>query len=149
MATADKEIMIKAPPEKIFNFVLKPSNLLQIWPSLIDIKNERLLPNSGYSAKWMYKMGGMHFHGSSEVSDIHPNCWFTANTRGAVESTITWTFRSKEDKTRVTLTIDYRVPLTIIGRLTEIIITRMNDKEAELVLDNLRSKLEENQPLSP
>ena len=144
MATTDKEIMIKAPVEKIFNFVLKPSNLLQIWPSLIDIKNERLLPNGGYSAKWMYKMGGIHFHGASEVTDIHPNCWFTSNTRGAVESTITWTFRSKENQTRVTLTVDYRVPLTVIGRLTEIIIIKMNDKEAELVLDNLRIKLEEN-----
>jgi uncharacterized protein YndB with AHSA1/START domain len=144
MAKADKEIMIKAPPEKIFNFVLKPSNLLQIWPSLIDIKNERLLPNGGYSAKWDYKMGGIQFHGASEVVDIHPNCWFTSATRGAVESIITWTFRSKENQTRVTLTVDYRVPLTVIGRLTEIIITKMNDKEAELVLDNLRTKLEEN-----
>ena len=143
MATTDKEIMIKAPVEKIFNFVLKPSNLLQIWPSLIDIQNERLLPNGGYSAKWMYKMCGRHFQGSSEVADIHPNCWFISNTHGALESTITWTFRSKENQTRVTLTIDYRVPSTLIGRLTEIIVVKMNDKEADLVLDNLRTKLEE------
>ena len=67
MATTDKEIMIKAPLEKIFNFVLKPSNLLQIWPSLIDVKNERLLPNGGYSAKWMYKMGGIHLMVQAEV----------------------------------------------------------------------------------
>jgi uncharacterized membrane protein len=143
MATADKEIMIKAPPEKIFNYVLKPSNLLQIWPSLVDIKNERLLPNGGYSAKWMYKMSGMHFHGSSEVTDIHPNCWFTSTTHGALESAITWTFRSKENQTRVTLTVDYRVPSTLIGRLTEVIVVKLNDKEADLVLDNLRTKLEE------
>jgi uncharacterized membrane protein len=143
MATTDKEIMIKAYPEKIFNYVLKPSNLLQIWPSLIDIKNERLLPKGGYSAKWMYKMGGMHFQGSSEVVDIHPNCWLTSNTHGALESTITWTFRSKENQTRVTLTIDYRVPSTLIGRLTEIFVINMNDKEADLMLDNLRTKLEE------
>jgi carbon monoxide dehydrogenase subunit G len=144
MATADKEIMIKAPPEKIFNFVLKPSNLLQIWPSLIDIKNERLLPNSGYSAKWMYKMGGMHFHGTSEVTDIHPNCWFTSKIHGALDCTITWTFRSKENQIRVTLTAEYRVPLPLISRVTEILITKMNDKEADLILDNLRAKFEEN-----
>jgi len=144
LAIADKEIMIKAPLEKIFNFVLKPSNLLQIWPSLIDIKNERLLPNGGYSAKWMYKMSGVRFQGAGEVTDIHPNCWFTSTTRGAVESIITWTFRSKENQTRVTLTVDYRVPSTIIGRFTEIILIKMNDKEADLLLDNLRTKLEEN-----
>jgi ligand-binding SRPBCC domain-containing protein len=144
MATADKEIMIKAPLEKVFNFVLKPSNLLQIWPSLIDIKNERLLPNGGYSAKWMYKMGGMHFHGASEVTDIHPNCWFTSKIHGALDCTITWTFRSKENQIRVTLTAEYRVPLPLISRVTEILITKMNDKEADLILDNLRAKFEEN-----
>ena len=53
---------------------------------------------------------------------------------------MTWTFRTKENQTRVTLTVDYRVPLTIIGRLTEIIVMKMNEKEAELVLDNLRIK---------
>jgi uncharacterized protein YndB with AHSA1/START domain len=143
MATIDKEIMIKAPPEKIFNFVLRPSNLLQIWPSLVDIKNERLLPNGGYSAKWMYKMGGLHFHGACEVVNIHPNCWFTANIRSALKSTMTWTFRAKENLTRITLTIDYRVPSSLIGRLTEVIVVKLNDKEADLMLDNLRTKLEE------
>ena len=143
MAKIDKEIMIKAPIEKIFNFVLKPSNLLQIWPSLIEIKNERMLPNGGYRAKWMFKMGGMHFRGASEVTDMHPNCWLTSTIHGAVESTITWTFRSKENQTRVTLSVDYRVPLSLVGRLTEIVVTKMNDNEADLILDNLRTKFEE------
>ena len=142
MAKADKEIMIKAPLEKIFNFVIKPSNLLQIWPGLIDIKNEKLLPNGGYSAKWIYKMCGMQFHGNSEVTDIVPKYWFTSQTHGALESTITWTFRSKDSQTRVTLTADYRVPLPLVGRLTDIIVMKMNDKEADLLMENLRTRLE-------
>jgi hypothetical protein len=58
MTRVDKEIFINAPVDKIYDFVIKPSNLLQIWPSLMQVKNEQLLPNGGYSAKWVYKMGG-------------------------------------------------------------------------------------------
>ena len=58
MTRVDKEIFINAPVDKIYDFVIKPSNLLQIWPSLMQVKNEQLLPHGGYSAKWVYKMGG-------------------------------------------------------------------------------------------
>jgi len=33
----------------------------------------------------------------------------------------------------VTLTVDYWVPSTLIGRLTEVIVVKLNDKEADLV----------------
>jgi hypothetical protein len=45
-------------------------------------------------------------------------------------------------QTKVTLTIDYRVHLPLIGQLTEAVIHKMNEKEAALILDNLRIRLE-------
>lgn len=143
MATIDKEIMINAPLEKIFEYVSKPSNLLQIWPSLIQIKNEQLLPNGGYSFQWVYKMSGMHLEGTGEYTGIVPNQWLTAKTRGAINSTITWTFRSKENQTRVTLTIEYRAPLPLLGRLAEKIVVKMNEQEADLILANLQTRFTE------
>jgi len=142
MTTIDKEITIHAPPEKIFNFVIKPSNLPQFWPSLIEIKNEQLLPDGRYSAKWVYKLGGMHFQGTSEVIDIIPNCWFTSKTWGAIDSTITWTFRAKDNLTRVTVTTDYHVPLRGLNRLAEKVIEKINEREANLILTNLQAILE-------
>ena len=144
MTTVDQEIMVQAPLEKIFNFVIKPSNLPQIWPSLIEIKDEQSLPNGRYRAKWVYKMGGIHFQGTSEVTDIIPNCWFTSKTWGAINSTITWTFRAKDSKTRITVTTDYQVPVRGLNRLAEAVIVKMNEQEANLMLTNLRAKLEDN-----
>jgi uncharacterized membrane protein len=144
MITVDKEIIIQAPLEKIFNFVIKPSNLPQIWPSLIEIKDEQSLPNGRYSAKWVYKMAGIPFRGTSEVTDIIPNCWFTSKTWGAINSTITWTFRAKDGKTRVTVTTDYQVPVRGLNRLAEPVVVKMNEQEANLMLTNLRVKLEDN-----
>jgi uncharacterized membrane protein len=117
--------------------------LLRQTPSLVEIKNEQLLPNGGYSAAWLYKMAGMYLEGTGEYTDIVPNKWFTVKTKGAVDSTITWTFRSKDSQTRVTLTIEYRVPLPLLGWLAEIVIVKMNEQEADLILANLRTRLEE------
>ena len=144
MTTVDKEIIIQAPLEKIFNFVIKPSNLPQIWPSLIEIKDEQSLPNGRYSAKWAYKMAGIPLRGTSEVTDIIPNCWFTSKTWGAINSTITWTFRAKDCKTRVTITTDYQIPVRGLNRLAEPVVVKMNEQEANLMLTNLRVKLEDN-----
>jgi hypothetical protein len=48
MVKIEKEIMINALLEKIFNFVDHPTNLTQIWPSLMVLKNMQSLANGGY-----------------------------------------------------------------------------------------------------
>jgi ligand-binding SRPBCC domain-containing protein len=143
MATVNKEITINAPLEKIFSYLSKPSNLQQIWPSLMVIKNEQLLPNGGYSAQWVFKMGGKLLEGTGECIDIVPNQWLTIKTSGAVESAITYTVRAKEGQTRVTLSIDYRVPSALLSWLAGRIIIKINEQEADLILANLRAILEE------
>lgn len=116
---------------------------MRIWPSLVEVKNEKLLPNGGYSFAWVNKMLGIHFKGTGEYVDISPNNWFSLKTVGAIETTITWTFRSKDNETRVTFTVDYRIPAPPLGRLAKIIIMKSNEKEAEVIFDNLRVNMED------
>jgi uncharacterized protein YndB with AHSA1/START domain len=138
MPKVDNEVIINAPVEKIFNYISQPSNLQQIWPSLIEIKNQELLPNGGYRYQWTYKMSGIHLTGEGECIDIVPNLVLTSKNTGAMDSIVRFTFRSKDIQTKVSLSIDYQIPSTLLGHLAEIIILKMNDKEAELILDNLR-----------
>jgi uncharacterized membrane protein len=140
MAEINKEITVDAPLDKIFDYVRKPSNLPEIWPSLVQITNEILLPNGGYSFQWLYKMSGIILKGTGEHTDIVPGQWLTVKTKGAIEITITFTFRSMEKQTRVTLTIEYRAPLPLLNRLGSKIIEEMNDQEADLILANLRAR---------
>jgi len=142
MPIIDKDIIINAPLEKIFDYVNKPSNLPRISPSLIEINNEKMLPAGGYSFRWMYKMIGVHMEGKAEYTDIIPNFWFSCKTHGVVDSSISWTFRAKGTQTRVTLTIDYRIPMQLISRLSVNTISETNEKEAELILDNLKTIIE-------
>lgn len=145
MERIDKEIMINAPLRKIFDFVIKPSNLTQIWPSLIEINNEKLLPNKGYCATWKYKMAGVCLNGKARCMEVEMYQWFSVEIDGAINCKITWTFRSKDNIcTKVTSTIDYHVPLSILSRLAELVIVKINERETELVMTNLQFRLEEN-----
>jgi hypothetical protein len=143
MVMIDKELVIEAPPRKIFNFVIKPSNLMKLWPSLMEIKNEKLLSNGGYCADWKYKMAGIQLKGKSECVEVIADKWFSVKIAGSVDCLITWTFRSKDCiETKVTFTADYYISLPLMNRLAGNVIVKMNERESEIVLDNLREILE-------
>ena len=138
MPTITKEIVVGAQIDKIYSYISKPSNLLQIWPGLIEMSSERLLPNGGYSFRWMYKMFGIYLKGKGECVDIVPNLRLTSKNTGSINSLVTWTFRSTDLKTTVTLSADYQIPSPILDRFTESILIKMIAKESELILFNLR-----------
>jgi uncharacterized protein YndB with AHSA1/START domain len=140
MADINREILIAAPLEKIFAYISKPSNLPEIWPSLVEITNEELLPGGGYRFQFVYEMTGVHLKGTGEFIKMVSNQWFTAKMQAAIESTITFTFRPKESQTRVTFTIEYQTPLPILNRIGRKIIEKINEQEADLVLLNLKAR---------
>jgi uncharacterized protein YndB with AHSA1/START domain len=140
VATVDKEVAVKVPVAEVFSYLSEPSNLPEIWPSLMEVKEVQSLPNGGYRFQWVYKMVGMRFEGAGEYTEIVPNQWFVIETKGGISSKITWTFRSNEDMTRVTLTIEYKVPIPLLGKLAEAIIVRMNDQEGDLIMVNLGAR---------
>jgi uncharacterized membrane protein len=144
MPKVDNEIIINAPVQGIFDYISQPSNLQQIWPSLVEITNQTLLPNGGYRYSWVYKMAGIHFSGTGECMDMEPNLVLASKNHGTIDSIVSFKFLSIGGRTKVSLTIDYQVPIPLLGQLTEMIILKMNAKEVGLILDNLRIRFEEN-----
>ncbi len=140
MAKVDKEVWVEAHIEKIFGYIHEPSNWPEFWPSLMEIKDIQLLPNGGHSARGVYKMLGMRFEGTGECTQIVPPRFLVVETKGGIRSTIAWTFRSWKNKTRVTLTIEYKVPIPLLGKLAEAIIQKMNEHEGDLIMANLQTR---------
>ena len=140
MAKVEKEVIIDAPLEKIFSYISEPSNWLEFWPSLMEIEVIQSSSEGGYRARWVYKMAGIRLEGIGEYTQIVPNQWLVIETEGGINSTITWTFRSRVDETRVTLTVEYKVPIPLLGKLAEAIIVKMNDQEGDLMMANLQAR---------
>ena len=148
MTIVENEVIINAPVQEIYDYVSKPNNLLQIWPSLLEVTHQTLLPNGGYSYRWKYKMSGLRLSGIGESIEVEPNVLLKTRNIGDFDSIATFKFQSSNIRTRVNLAFDYKLPMLLLvsNQLSENIILRMNAKEAGLLLDNLRIIFEEGSP---
>jgi uncharacterized membrane protein len=141
MAKIVKTITIKAPVEKVYDYISEPTNLPEIWPSLVEIKDVQKLPSGGTKERWVYKMAGIRLEGTSESEDTE-NQRIVSKSKGGVESTQTWMFQPEAGGTKVTFEVEYTVPIPVLGKLVEAIIVKMNDHEGELILANLKARME-------
>ena len=142
MKKVEKTITINAPAEKIYNYVGNPENLPEVWPSLVEITDVQSLPNGGNSNRWAYKMAGIRLEGTSEDTERTPNERIVSKTKGGIESTQTWVVQPEAGGTKVSFIVEYTVPIPVIGKIAEVIIVKMNDREADTMLANLKLRME-------
>jgi len=141
MAKIVKSITMKAPVEKVYDYICEPTNLPEIWPSLVEIKDVQKLPSGGTKERWVYKMAGIRLEGTSESEDTK-NQRIVSKSKGGAESTQIWMFQPEAGGTKVTLEVEYTVPIPVLGKLAEAIIVKMNEHEVELILANLKVRME-------
>lgn len=96
MAKVKKTITINAPVEKVFKFMNEPTNLPEIWPSFIEAKDVKRLPNSGNSFRYVYKMTGMRLEGTSEDIEFVSNQRVVTKSKGSVGATQIYTFQPED-----------------------------------------------------
>jgi uncharacterized protein YndB with AHSA1/START domain len=142
VAKVKKDIVINAPPAKIFGFIGQPTNLPEFWPSLLEVRDVEQLPDGRYRYNWTYKMAGMRFEGDTEFAETVPNQRIVSENGGGIKSTIAWIVQPEGAGTRVTFDAEYTVPIPLLGKLAEAIIVRQNDREAEVLLKNLKDRME-------
>jgi uncharacterized protein YndB with AHSA1/START domain len=142
MAKVEQSIVIHAPVEKVFGYAADPSHLPEFWPSMQEVKDVQPLANGGHRFHWVYQMAGMRFEGTSDDVEYIPNQQLIQKGKGGIESTITWTFLSEAEGTRVTFLAEYVVPVPLLGRLAEAVIVKVNEHETEVLLANLKATME-------
>jgi uncharacterized membrane protein len=139
MERIQKSVMIHAPVAQVFEFLADPRNLPDVWPSLIEVSN---LDEAGQSFDWTYKMAGMHFHGHSRTIDLEQNRLRVVRGERGISSTFTWRFGERDDGTEVSLDVEYELPVPLLSRLAAPFLRRLNEREAETTLANLKERLE-------
>jgi len=137
-----KSIIINALIKKIFDYISEPTNLPEIWPSLVEVKDVQRVPDRGTKFRWTYKMAGIHLEGTTEGVESVANQRIVSKTKGGVESTQTWTFQPEAGGTKVTFEVEYTLPIPVLGKLAEAIIVKMNEHEGEVILANLKTRME-------
>ena len=141
MAKLTKSITINAPVEKVFGYVSDSTNLPEIWPSLIEVKDVKHLPDGKTTNRWTYKMAGMRLKGTS-IFEYVENKSIMSKTEGGVKSTQVWTYEPADGGTKATFEVEYNIPIPVLGKLAEAIVVKMNDNEGDAIMANLKSRME-------
>jgi uncharacterized membrane protein len=142
MAKLEQSITIQAPVDRVFAYISEPVNQVEIWPSMVEVTDVKRLPDGGYTHSWVYKMAGVRLKGSTRTVEFVPNQRFVEETKGGIDSIFTRTFEPEDGGTRLTVVTEYKVPIPVLGRMAEAIVVKMNEREGELVLVNLKARME-------
>jgi uncharacterized membrane protein len=141
MATISRKSTINAPAEKIFSYIGNPMNQLEWLPSISSVRDVSG-EGKGQTFAWTYKMAGLPLKGKTETLEYVANKKIGLKTSGGVVSTWTWQFSGAAGKTDVDLSIEYNVPIPVLGKLAEKLVVRQNAREANLAMSNIKSKME-------
>ena len=141
MKKVERSILIHTEVDKVFNYITTPTTQIDWMPSMVDVKD---VSGSGVetSFKWKYKMAGVKLDGESAYTEYIPNKRVVTKSQGGVESIFTFDFEPHNDGTMLKLTIEYNIPVPVLGKIGESILLKRNEREADLAMTNIKAVLE-------
>ncbi len=142
MKQVKKSIHINAPAAKIFDYLTHSENLPEIWPNMVEVTNVKRSADATHSFDWLFKMAGMPFRGHCETVKVTLNKYVELENKTGIPSVFRWTYQGGNGATEVALEIDYEVPIPLLGRLAEAVLVKINEREVETLLANLRDRME-------
>ncbi len=141
MAKVKRSIIINTRVEKVYSYLCYPENQLEWLPSVTDIDDVHGY-GVGQRFHWTYKMMGFSLNGVGEVTEDIPNQRCIIKTTGGILSTWTWMFKPEAGETHLNLVVEYTIPVPVLGKVGEWLVSRQNEREADLAMANLKDLLE-------
>jgi len=138
MAKITRSIFINAPVERVFKYHTDPNNNTEYWPSMVEVKNIEDHHTGGKKFDWVYKMAGVRFEGTTTPVEYVPNKRLVVQSTGGIESTFVYDYELEGDGTRLSMEVDYKVPVPVLGKLAESFILKSNEREADTILANIK-----------
>jgi uncharacterized membrane protein len=143
MFKIERTIKILAPVQRVFDYMTDPANFVEFWPSMVQVKDVKPTPTHiGETFHWVYKMAGLHLEGDSERTEYVPNKRTVSKNTGGIPSTFIWEFQEDDGHTLLRVDVEYTAPASLLGRLTEPFIRKLNEHEADVMLANLKARME-------
>lgn len=145
MSTVSRKIMINAPIEKVFQFVTSPDNWTKYVTSLVDVRDVSSPGvEKGTTFVWQYRMLGMNFGGKGTIIENVKSSKFGMKMEGGFPITENYTFQQIGGGTELTVEVKYEIP----GKIMQVVakssvIEKLNQKEADGVLDKVKMLCEE------
>lgn len=143
MTRVARTVEIKAPAQRVYDFLTLPSNLLGIWPNMRSVANVAPGPRGGHDFDWEYSMAGFRLKGHSTTEEARPGTLYRVRNEGGIPSMFVWTFEGLDGSgTRLTVDVEYEIPDAIVGKIAGKLVARMNERDLDTMLANLEDVME-------
>lgn len=141
MATIKRSFSVKAPREQVFAFLADHANDTKWLPGLVDT---RKFTGEGIDYRWemIYKMAGISFNVTGKVTEHDPPRRHVVETRSGMVSTWDWTLEPEGGGTKVSLLMEYTIPVSALGKIAEKLLLKQNENAADEGVANLQRILE-------
>ena len=142
MANIQRSVSIKAPIEKVFNYISDPTNRVEWIPDVTSIRN---ISGEGKGQKWdyTYKMHGIPIKGKVEVTEYIQNKRYAHKNNKGFAKNWSYDFDIDDDVTRLNVSVEmipYSFPL--IGEIGEKGMVRRGEQNADIAVNNIKKNLE-------
>ncbi len=146
MVRMEKSVVIDAPVEEVFAYVLDPAHLPEyaVDINVVEVRDIKRLPNGGYSWTAISKIFGLRLEGKGEQTEVVPYERITAVGRSAAaELRQSVRFERLDDhKTRFTGRDELIVHAGPLASLGEPFLEKFLDKGSDQVMALLKAKIE-------
>ena len=143
MPKIKRSITINAPVKKVFDYIADPVPSPEWLPGMVEIKDViRTEDGVGSAHNWVYKMAGVRFEGKSITDEFVQNKKIVVRSESSIKTLWSWNFEPLIDGTKIDLSVEYTIPMPVLGKLAEAIVLKQNEREADLALANIKAKME-------
>jgi len=141
MARIERINTINAPVEKVFAYLSDPMNELEWLPGMMEVKDVRGKGVGGHY-RFVYRLIGLSREGESTCTEYIPNQRIVTQSKGGIVSTFTWTFKSQNGGTELSVVIDYTIPIPVLGKVVEAVALKWIEREADMAGGNIKARME-------
>ena len=141
MASWKHSIEIDAAADRVFAYLDEPMNLPDWIPGMVEVRNV-IGTGAGQQYEWSYKMAGVVMRGQTTVIEHVLNDCAVHQNIGMISAIWGYCLEPSEHGTRVTIDVEYSIPIPVIGKLAERIVLRRNEREFHLSMENLKELVE-------
>jgi len=143
MVKVERSILLNAPVEQVFDYMADVHSNVEYIPGMIDVRDIQETPDYvGTHFKWTYKMAGIKFDGETTVLEWEQYKRVVTDSKGGIKAKWYFTFGREAAGSKLSIAVEYEVPMPVLGKLAEAVVRRQNEKELELTLSNVKARVE-------
>ena len=143
MSRITKIVSLNASPEKVIGYISNVKNhpaFISALKSVDHLTGDATQVGTGWD--WTFMMGGVELTGKAETASSIAGKEYSFKTIGGIESHFTYSVEPEGSGSRLTMDIEYAVPNNVLAKaLDSAIIERLNEKEADQAIENLKTIL--------